>query len=48
MKKLILVFAAVSVSILTFAQQNKTDLQKAEALLKQMTIEEKVIMKMKN
>ena len=42
MKKLILVFAAVSVSILTFAQQNKTDLQKAEALLKQMTIEEKV------
>ena len=42
MKKLITLFLAAAFSLPAIGQQNKTDLQKVEALLKQMTLEEKV------
>jgi beta-glucosidase len=42
MRKFITAILAVAISVAAIAQQNKTDLQKAEALLKQMTLEEKV------
>ena len=42
MKKFITGIIAVTMSVAAIAQQNKTDLQKAESLLKQMTLEEKV------
>ncbi len=42
MKKFITGIIAVAMSVAAIAQQNKTDLQKVEALLKQMTLEEKV------
>ena len=41
-KKFITGIIAITVSLVAVAQQNRTDLQKAEALLKQMTLEEKV------
>ena len=42
MKKFIIVCIGIIFSMTTIAQQTKTDLQKVEALLKQMTLEEKV------
>jgi beta-glucosidase len=42
MKKFITGIIAVAMSVAAIAQQNKTDLQKVETLLKQMTLEEKV------
>ena len=42
MKKTIATFLILSFSAGIFAQQNNSDIQKATALLKQMTLEEKV------
>ena len=42
MKQLSAFFIAVVVFATAISQQNQTDLQKAEAILKEMTLEEKV------
>jgi beta-glucosidase len=41
-KQMTVVFIALAIGTATTAQQNKSDVQKAEAILKQMTLEEKV------
>lgn len=42
MKQIIIIFIAVFISVTAFAQQKNDDLKKVEALLKKMSVEEKV------